>query len=169
MKTIKVTSPCQSDPELWFSENKEDIQRSIDICGTCPLKGTCLITAIENKEVHGVWGGKDFNVKGYVSYNKTQGFCRQGKHRLAVWGPCVDCKAESQKRYNQKRKATDRKYEKNRNRPYQRYVMGGTCAKGHDLTPQTTKIREYDKAITCIPCNANRVKPVVVPKGLRMR
>jgi WhiB family transcriptional regulator, redox-sensing transcriptional regulator len=49
--------PCQFyDPDLWFSEDPDDIARAKEICLTCPFVLECGDYAIANNVVHGTWG-----------------------------------------------------------------------------------------------------------------
>lgn len=47
------------DPELFFPEKDGSAQAELakEVCATCPARMTCLTTAIEADERHGVWGG----------------------------------------------------------------------------------------------------------------
>jgi hypothetical protein len=53
-----VDGACVSiDPELWFPVNGGITSRSVlEICSGCPVRRSCLATAIVNVE-DGVWGG----------------------------------------------------------------------------------------------------------------
>lgn len=47
--------------DLFFSEDPEDILDAKSICETCPVRRQCLSWALDNKEIWGVWGGRDEN------------------------------------------------------------------------------------------------------------
>lgn len=50
---------AQVDPELFFAD-KGDWALTIKakmVCRQCPVRTQCLTYAIENNEMHGVWGG----------------------------------------------------------------------------------------------------------------
>ncbi len=55
------TLPCHnSDPEIFFSEQKEEIAYAKSLCGGCPVKQECLEGALSRREPAGVWGGELF-------------------------------------------------------------------------------------------------------------
>lgn len=41
----------------FFSETPDEIDKSLRICHECPVRDTCLETAMSGAEVWGVWGG----------------------------------------------------------------------------------------------------------------
>lgn len=47
------------EAELFFSEEPEDIELAKSICAMCDVRLLCLKSALDNKEVYGVWGGVD--------------------------------------------------------------------------------------------------------------
>lgn len=54
----QMDAPCaQTDPEIFFPEDKEDVRLAKTICRTCPVTAQCLAFAMENSETFGVWGG----------------------------------------------------------------------------------------------------------------
>ena len=48
------------DPELWFSDDPDDINEAKAICRGCPALDTCLQGAVDRKEELGVWGAQLF-------------------------------------------------------------------------------------------------------------
>lgn len=48
---------AQTDPEAFFPEKGGTSNLAKAICVKCPLTLQCLLTALENREEHGVWGG----------------------------------------------------------------------------------------------------------------
>lgn len=48
-------TPCKIDPELWFSEESEDILEAQDRCLDCPLFVQCREAG--KGEPYGIWGG----------------------------------------------------------------------------------------------------------------
>jgi WhiB family transcriptional regulator, redox-sensing transcriptional regulator len=51
--------PCWgTDPDLWFAERPEDVERAKALCAPCPLREACLAGALERREPWGVWGGQ---------------------------------------------------------------------------------------------------------------
>jgi WhiB family redox-sensing transcriptional regulator len=54
---LKGAPPCTDyDPELFFSENPEDLKEAIAVCQDCPLRRECYRGARRRRE-WGVWGG----------------------------------------------------------------------------------------------------------------
>ena len=54
--------PCMNrDPELWFSEFREDVARAKAGCAACPVRAECFAGAVERREPLGVWGGVRFD------------------------------------------------------------------------------------------------------------
>jgi WhiB family redox-sensing transcriptional regulator len=54
----QMDAPCaQTDPEIFFPEDKQDVRLAKTICKTCPVISQCLAFALENSETFGVWGG----------------------------------------------------------------------------------------------------------------
>lgn len=52
--------PCRGDPELFFAELPEDVERAKALCRSCPARLACLAGAVERREPCGVWGGELF-------------------------------------------------------------------------------------------------------------
>jgi WhiB family transcriptional regulator, redox-sensing transcriptional regulator len=50
--------PCTDDPELFFAESPEDVERAKASCRGCPGRAACLAGALERREPWGVWGGE---------------------------------------------------------------------------------------------------------------
>ena len=58
--------PCRSyDPELFFAERPEDVERAKALCTGCPVRLACKAGALQRREPWGVWGGELF-VQGVV-------------------------------------------------------------------------------------------------------
>lgn len=58
MNATRITPPCASDPDLWFSTNALKIARAIAICQTCPILDQCAQIAADTQETWGVWAGE---------------------------------------------------------------------------------------------------------------
>lgn len=56
-----MSTPCQSDPELWVSDLAASRREAARLCRPCPNIADCLAGALERREKFGVWGGKDFS------------------------------------------------------------------------------------------------------------
>ena len=53
-------TPCQVDPDLWFSEARDDRDYAKAMCyQSCPVREACLEYALQfiPKPEYGVWGG----------------------------------------------------------------------------------------------------------------
>ena len=48
---------AQTDPEAFFPEKGGTSNLARAICAKCPLTLQCLLTALDNREEFGVWGG----------------------------------------------------------------------------------------------------------------
>lgn len=55
--------PCAADPELWFSDERDEQEQAKAICDGCPVRVECLRLALTNEagkarqQRFGVWGG----------------------------------------------------------------------------------------------------------------
>jgi WhiB family transcriptional regulator, redox-sensing transcriptional regulator len=56
--TVATELPCQSEPELFFAEDPQDLRRAKALCGDCPVRSACLAGALQRAEPAGVWGGE---------------------------------------------------------------------------------------------------------------
>jgi WhiB family redox-sensing transcriptional regulator len=45
--------------KLFFSSVPEEKYAARNLCFSCPVRAECLKYALETKQIHGVWGGKD--------------------------------------------------------------------------------------------------------------
>ncbi|MCW2746579.1 MAG: transcription factor WhiB [Mycobacterium sp.] len=86
MGTVPATvPPCWScDPELFFAERPDDVERAKAICGPCPLRDACLQGALDRGEPWGVWGGQLVLAGVVVPRKRPRG--RPRKHPLPVGG-----------------------------------------------------------------------------------
>ncbi len=69
---------CQSEPDLFFSEDPEDLRLAKALCEHCPVRNACLAGALQRGEPWGVWGGALF-LNGQVIPGKR----RRGRPRKA--------------------------------------------------------------------------------------
>lgn len=66
--------PCRDgDAELWFAESPQDVEFAKSLCGTCPVRGTCLQGALARREPWGVWGGELFVMGQVVPRKRPRG------------------------------------------------------------------------------------------------
>jgi WhiB family transcriptional regulator, redox-sensing transcriptional regulator len=57
---VGIDLPCTDDPELFFAESPEDVERAKALCRGCEIRLACLSGALERREPWGVWGGELF-------------------------------------------------------------------------------------------------------------
>jgi WhiB family transcriptional regulator, redox-sensing transcriptional regulator len=49
---------CTQDPDLFFAESPQDVDRAKAMCRGCSARIACLAGALERSEPWGVWGGE---------------------------------------------------------------------------------------------------------------
>ena len=49
---------CTQDPDLFFAESPQDVDRAKAMCRGCSVRIACLAGALERSEPWGVWGGE---------------------------------------------------------------------------------------------------------------
>ena len=55
-----TATPCQTKPDLWFSEAQADRDYAKALCrSVCPVRQQCLRIAMDSspRPQHGIWGG----------------------------------------------------------------------------------------------------------------
>ncbi|TKV61364.1 WhiB family transcriptional regulator [Nakamurella flava] len=51
--------PChRAEPDLFFAERPDDLERAKALCEPCPIRSECLAGALDRAEPWGVWGGE---------------------------------------------------------------------------------------------------------------
>lgn len=50
-----LNTPCESDPDKWFSDEPADVEQAQAACAGCPLDLACREQG--RSEEYGVWGG----------------------------------------------------------------------------------------------------------------
>jgi WhiB family transcriptional regulator, redox-sensing transcriptional regulator len=72
--------PCQvhGDPDLWFADAPDDLERAKALCWGCPVQLACLTAAIERREPTGVWGGQILDKGEIVTHKRSRGRPRKG-------------------------------------------------------------------------------------------
>lgn len=82
---VTMTAACNDGTgalvDLFFSEDLLDIARAKHVCGTCPVRRSCLQGAMERQEPCGVWGGELFQDGRVLAHKRRRG--RPPKHRPA--------------------------------------------------------------------------------------
>ena len=53
-----TTPPCAANPELWFSNDANDITEARIICHTCPFADPCARIALALRPSDGIWAGR---------------------------------------------------------------------------------------------------------------
>jgi WhiB family redox-sensing transcriptional regulator len=74
--------PCRQDPELFFAESPQDVERAKAMCGRCRASIACLAGALERSEPWGVWGGELLISGAIVPRKRPRG--RPGKTDVAA-------------------------------------------------------------------------------------
>lgn len=66
--------PChQGDPDLWFSEDVDQIAAAQRLCEDCAFRSACLAGAVARAEPWGVWGGELFDGGTIVAQKRAKG------------------------------------------------------------------------------------------------
>lgn len=66
--------PCHTgDPDLFFAERPEDLERAKVLCRTCPVRAECLAGALARSEPWGVWGGEIFDHGVVIARKRPRG------------------------------------------------------------------------------------------------
>lgn len=65
------TLPCQSYPELWFSELRSNEMKAIEYCNQCPAISDCLAFIKKHPSRYGIYAG--------LTPNKRQHLRKIGK------------------------------------------------------------------------------------------
>lgn len=81
--------------EYFFSEVAEQVSEAKEICSVCPVREQCLQSALNNKEVWGVWGGRDeMEIRYTLSVNQDGQEVRRSKDGIAP--VCLNCDASTE-------------------------------------------------------------------------
>lgn len=81
--------------DYFFSEDELEIQSAKDICFTCPVRQQCLRSALDSKEVWGVWGGHDeTEIRNTLSVNEDVQEVR--RLRDGISPTCLYCGASTE-------------------------------------------------------------------------
>jgi WhiB family redox-sensing transcriptional regulator len=77
-----IDLPCIPDPELFFAESPQDVERAKAMCRGCRARIACLAGALERREPWGVWGGELLISGAIVAHKRPRG--RPGKTDVAA-------------------------------------------------------------------------------------
>lgn len=81
--------------EYFFSDDPEEILEAKEVCSHCPVRKECLAWALDNKEIWGVWGGKDENeIRETLSISEEGQEVRRTKDGIAP--TCLYCGAKTE-------------------------------------------------------------------------
>lgn len=81
--------PCRrADPDLWFAESPDRLERAKQLCAHCPIRSGCLDAALDRAEPWGVWGGEIFDQGVVIARKRSRG--RPRKNAVAPT-PAVVC------------------------------------------------------------------------------
>jgi hypothetical protein len=69
-----MKTPCQDDPEKWFSTEAEERAEAMGACLECPALKWCREIAERDEPGYGVWGGKDYSPSPVVRHF---GYCQR--------------------------------------------------------------------------------------------
>lgn len=63
---------AEVDPELWFPEKGGSARPAKNICAGCEVATLCLQYALDNRERHGIWGGKTERERALMLRRRTR-------------------------------------------------------------------------------------------------
>lgn len=164
----RVSTPCQSDPDIFYSDKEKDKTKAKEMCSGCSVKSRCFRQATEENEKFGIWGGVEFNNPKALGPE----MCFNGVHRLPkerTNNKCSECAKENKKLYHARPEVKEARRISSKNRSSQRNNrIGGLCrSKQHVLTPANTD-RRSDGALMCLDCyQSPRIKRFRSDKGVR--
>lgn len=72
--TLGDDLPCHTgDPDLFFAERPQDLERAKALCADCPARLACLTAALDRAEPWGVWGGEIFDQGTVIARKRPRG------------------------------------------------------------------------------------------------
>ena len=78
---VDLDLPCKTnDPDLWFADAPDDLERAKTLCVACPVKAECLAGALARREPWGVWGGEILERGAVIARKRPRGRPRKPDH-----------------------------------------------------------------------------------------
>ena len=78
----RLSVPChEEEPDLWFAETPDELERAKALCTDCPIRRECLNSALERQEPWGVWGGEILDRGTIVARKRPRGRPRKNPQR----------------------------------------------------------------------------------------
>ncbi|QRY51838.1 WhiB family transcriptional regulator [Mycolicibacterium septicum] len=81
-RTERGTCSKVSDPDVFFSDEFEDIREAKLMCASCPIRTHCLNNALQKSRLPGTWGGLTETERRSV---------REGRRTLTSSRDCAHC------------------------------------------------------------------------------
>ena len=83
----------RKNPDIFFSYKYEDRSQAKRLCAACPVRVDCLKWSLENKEIWGIWGGRDEDeIRRALSVNEDGVEVRKSQYPI-----CLSCSAPTSK------------------------------------------------------------------------
>lgn len=83
-ESFGMALPCHnSNPELFFSDDREEIAIAKSLCSACPMRVECLTGALSRQEPCGVWGGELFSEGVVIAEKRLPGRPRINRELVA--------------------------------------------------------------------------------------
>jgi WhiB family redox-sensing transcriptional regulator len=71
---VDLDLPCKTNnPDLWFADAPEELERAKALCVACPVRAECLAGALVRHEPWGVWGGEIFERGAVIARKRPRG------------------------------------------------------------------------------------------------
>lgn len=74
---------AQTDPELFFSPDPQELQAAMNLCGTCPVIKQCADLRKQESHRFGVWAGEYYSDSNTPSTPKKRGLAPSFDHEYA--------------------------------------------------------------------------------------
>lgn len=106
---------AQCDPEEWFPNQGASTRAAKRVCLDCPVRAQCSQYALDNNEIHGVWGGlsererrrvkrgEEVPVLALQPCGTVAAFQRHVRDDEKPCDPCREAKNDASRRWTQAR------------------------------------------------------------------